>query len=98
MVGRRQRHETCCYMFYYASAFDQDLGWCVDDDVSLPESTPKPEEMYNQIAAWYNEPKNAAVARNLGRVSGTRARIPDMARLRRGDQTPRCARPRSRLS
>jgi hypothetical protein len=22
-------------MFYYASAFDQDLGWCVDDDVSL---------------------------------------------------------------
>ena len=23
------------YMFYSASAFDQDLGWCVDDDVSL---------------------------------------------------------------
>ena len=22
-------------MFYYASAFDQDLGWCVDDGVSL---------------------------------------------------------------
>jgi len=22
-------------MFYYASAFDQDLGWCVDDDVDL---------------------------------------------------------------
>ena len=22
-------------MFYYASAFDQDLGWCVDDDVNL---------------------------------------------------------------
>ena len=23
------------WMFYGASAFDQDLGWCVDDDVSL---------------------------------------------------------------
>ena len=23
------------YMFEYASAFDQDLGWCVDDDVRL---------------------------------------------------------------
>ena len=23
------------YMFHYASAFDQDLGWCVDDDVDL---------------------------------------------------------------
>ena len=22
-------------MFYYATAFDQDLGWCVDDDVHL---------------------------------------------------------------
>ena len=22
-------------MFYGASAFDQDLGWCVDDDVDL---------------------------------------------------------------
>jgi len=22
-------------MFYSASAFDQDLGWCVDDDVDL---------------------------------------------------------------
>ena len=22
-------------MFQYASAFDQDLGWCVDDDVEL---------------------------------------------------------------
>ena len=23
------------YMFRSASAFDQDLGWCVDDEVSL---------------------------------------------------------------
>ena len=23
---------TACPMFYEASAFDQDLGWCVDDD------------------------------------------------------------------
>ena len=23
------------YMFYRASAFDQDLGWCLDDDVNL---------------------------------------------------------------
>ena len=23
------------YMFTYVSAFDQDLGWCVDDGVSL---------------------------------------------------------------
>ena len=23
------------YMFYLASAFDQDLGWCVDDGVNL---------------------------------------------------------------
>ena len=22
-------------MFHYASAFDQDLGWCVEDDVNL---------------------------------------------------------------
>ena len=26
------------YMFHYASAFDQDLGWCVDDDVSLTDA------------------------------------------------------------
>ena len=26
---------TMSYMFYYASAFDQDLGWCVDDDVYM---------------------------------------------------------------
>ena len=24
------------YMFHYASAFDQDLGWCVGDDVFDP--------------------------------------------------------------
>jgi len=23
------------YMFYRASAFDQDLGWCVDDGVDM---------------------------------------------------------------
>ena len=31
------------YMFYDASAFNQDLGWCVDDDVNLHrafENTP----------------------------------------------------------
>ena len=26
---------TMLWMFQYASAFDQDLGWCVDDDVDL---------------------------------------------------------------
>jgi hypothetical protein len=25
-------------MFHYASAFDQDLGWCVDNDVYLDEA------------------------------------------------------------
>ena len=26
------------WIFYGASTFDQDLGWCVDDDVSLTDA------------------------------------------------------------
>jgi hypothetical protein len=26
------------YMFYRASAFDQDLGWCVDNGVDLTDA------------------------------------------------------------
>ena len=38
-----------------------------------PEPTaPKAEEMYNQIAAWYDEPENAA----LRRQDGARIRTP----------------------
>jgi hypothetical protein len=31
-----------------------------------PEPEPEPEEMYNQIAAWYNEPGNAALRASWG--------------------------------
>jgi hypothetical protein len=47
-------------------------------------SAPNYEEMYNQIAAWYNEPESR-VARKMGPVSGPR-RITDVARLRPGHQ------------
>ena len=32
-IGTPPASQGLNYMFYYASAFDQDLGWCVDDGV-----------------------------------------------------------------
>ena len=61
-----------------------------------PEPTEKAEEMCVQSdGRLVRRAGKRRVARDLGRVSGLR-RIPDMARLRRGDQ--RIPRPRSRLS
>ena len=128
-------------MFMYALAFDQDLGWLVDDDVSMydafyfsgcsstscgvvqsairdypmTDSTIRTaveewlsdraaaEATYGHISTWDTSGvtkmnqlfRQTSFARKMGRVSGTRG-IPDMARLRRGDE--RIPRPRGRLT
>ena len=38
VVGRSSGVTNMHYMFKYASVFNQDLGWCVDDDVNMFEA------------------------------------------------------------
>ena len=40
------------YMFGYASAFDQDLGWCVDNDVNLDDVLRHAVRVEDRAGAW----------------------------------------------
>ena len=54
-MGGPQRHDMS-YMFRDASAFDQDLGWCVDDDVGL-------RRIDVDVASWLQPPDDSPTPR-----------------------------------